>query len=329
MAQTAQQFQQAAQRQNPAVFDYEREVTQAWRDFPEVKDKVLFFEPNAGGRLIYPAPAAEREAIQQQINPKSIQWEIESARKMYGDNSICQPRGHRRLIFLYTVKHPHDVTDKTAPVAQETTFIFDHELAHAIIPNASYRDGEKNRAESIADAYAVIRHFQRYGADSPAIDAIVANRAFDFVFREPRYGHSHFTSPVTEKILACRYDIDWDSLTPQQTGDLARKFVFEHEMEAEALSVLHKEFNAFHYKAKDIENGDRIPVLTLAEKVLVTDCSNVFKYGSAALKLCIDQQAADGVLAGAYWDNVRRKLAKKQQTFIQPQPVPAQKTFKP
>jgi hypothetical protein len=155
----------------------------------------------------------------------------------------------------------------------------------------------------------------------------VANRAFDFVFREPVYGHSHFTSPVTEKILAMRYAVDWDSLTPAETTKMARELVLKHEMDAEALSVLHKDFAELNNKAKDIRKGDTLPIRQLAKKVLSTHSPDVFKYGAAALKLCIDQQAVNGLTARVRRIKLQMRLAKRQRHFMQAQPQVMKKIF--
>jgi hypothetical protein len=70
--------------------------------------------------------------------------------------------------------------------------------------------------------------------------------------------------------------------------------------------------------AQAIEKGDATPIRALAETVLTTTSPGVFKYGSAALQLCIDQQTAGLVLTGEYWINVRLRLAGQQKISAQP-----------
>ncbi len=317
-----EEFNQTASRQDPAVFDFEREVAQAWRDFPEAKGKILFFDASAGVKLVHPAEAVEKKEAECLIKSlDNVQSRVKRHASWHGRNSFCQPYADgSRFLFLYMEKHAHDVVDRAAPLAQETTFIFDHELAHAVVPDGL--GAGLNRQECIGDAYAVIRHLQRYGADSPTIDAIVANRSFDMIFRKFGYGRDHFTSPVTEAILAQRYDIDWNSLTPAETAQKAREFVLENEMDAETLYALEKNFFKLHDKAKAIEEGKTAPIRALAKKVLATDSPDVFKYGAAALELTIGQQTAAGLLKGKYWDNVRRELAKKHKKFAPPRSRP-------
>ncbi len=296
------------------VFDFDAEVARVWRDFPQVKNKVIFFDACHDARLVYPETGAEREVIEKFVKSFDAKHIMKSAFDRWGEkNSFCQPLGAgMRLLYILMEKHPYDKISPRAPQAQETAFVFDHELGHAIIPGA---DVPTNRSECFADAYATIRHLQRFGADSPTIGHVVNNRSFDLVFREDWYGRSHFTSAVTEKILARRHKIDWNKLSPQRTADLARKFALEYEMASDALTMLEKDFQPLHKKAESIAKGDTTPLKELAEKVLSTESSDVFKYGANALALYVDQRTADTVLQGTYWNKVRKKLVKRSKAF--------------
>jgi hypothetical protein len=314
MADTVITFNHAAQRQDPTVFDYAREVEQVWRDFPETKEKVFFLDI-CKNELVYPGEEKRRKKILEWINNRS---DIQSTIKEFHEvkkSSCYMPYGGNDFgfVLLYTKKHMHSLFTNTEFVAQEVLRVFDHELGHAIVPNGT---GTKNLGECIADAYSVIRHFQRYGADSAVIDDLVQNRAFQFIFREDRW--THFTSPVTEQILARRYDIDWDNLTPQETTKLARRFALEYKMNSVALQMLDHNFGELHGKIEDIKRGNIASLQALAKKALSTDSSYIFKYGAMALKFALDCRLKEtyGItLTGEYWDNVRQQLAEKQKIF--------------
>lgn len=64
-ASTATAFQQVAQKQDPAVFDYEREVVEVWHDFPDTKGKVFFVDLCAQRKLVYPDTPEKREVIRE------------------------------------------------------------------------------------------------------------------------------------------------------------------------------------------------------------------------------------------------------------------------
>jgi hypothetical protein len=306
MADPVKTFNQAAEKQDPAIFDYAREVEQVWRDFPETKNTVFFLDISKD-ELVYPGEQERKEKLIEWINNRS---DLQSGIKEYNGvkGSCYQPYKGFGFVLLYTKENRYTFTDR----AQEILRIFDHELGHAIIPNAHYKDG-KNKAECIADAYSVIRHLQRFGADSTFIDRLVQNRAFHFVFRKGR--STHFTSPVTEQILARRHDIAWDHLTPQETTKLARRFALEYAMHPFLLDSIDASFKEFQGKIDDIQKGDASSLQKLAKEVLSTNGPNFFKYGAMALKFCLDGQIPSLNLTGEYWDNMRRQLAEKQKTF--------------
>ncbi|MCE9508225.1 MAG: hypothetical protein K8R48_07960 [Alphaproteobacteria bacterium] len=303
-------FNQAAQQQASRRFDYAREVRQVWRDFPETRDKLFFLDLCAAEMLVYPDLPKRKKAVRKWMNDnKNLQSAAENFRTVEKSSCYMSWMG---TVLLYTQKHKYSFLDKAAPKAQETMFVFDHELGHALIPNALYNDG-RNKAECIADAYGVIRHLQRYGADSAVIDVLVQQRALQFIFRRDRA--SHLTSPVTEQILARRHEIAWDSLTPAETQQLAWRFAMEYAVQPILLDSIDKDFKKFQGKLDNIEKGDVAPLQELAAKVLTTSSPDVFKYGAMALKFCLDGQLANVVLSGEYWDNLRQQLAEKQKIF--------------
>jgi hypothetical protein len=308
MKKTTPAFKQAARKQDPSVFDYAREVEQVWRDFPETEK--MYFLDICKRELVYPGESAKKKTMLQLLdNKKDLLSDMKQMDQV--ENSSCYVPCHKAML-LYTQQHKYPFLDRRASQAMETMFVFDHEMGHAVIPNAGYFDG-KNKAECIADAYAVIRHLQRYGAGSAAIDMLVQQRAFQFIFRRGRA--SHLTSPVVEQILARRHEIAWDSLTPAETTKLAWRFAMEYAMHPTLLDVIDRDLRKFQGRIGDIQGGATASLQELAEKVLSTDVSAVFKYGAEALKLCFDRQMTGVILAGEYWDNVRQQLAEKQKTL--------------
>ena len=103
---------------------------------------------------------------------------------------------------------------------EQLLYAMDHELGHWGIDNGSYAsrgDGSGNDyatmiGESVADAYALIRHYQRFGTGETS-DKYVdpAKRAYDMIL-----GGSlgHFTSFVLEEIAQQKDRIDFASLSP-------------------------------------------------------------------------------------------------------------------
>ncbi len=106
----------------------------------------------------------------------------------------------------------------------------DHELGHCVLDGAHNATGKLDSgiyAESIADAFALIRHYQRFGVNSGYHDKYTSPfiRAHNMIFSSDDY---HFTAFVLDEIVKRRHEIDFDKLTLKQTADLARLFTAEY-----------------------------------------------------------------------------------------------------
>ncbi len=306
-------FNDAAQKQ---VFDYAAAVAQAWRDFPDSKDKVIFLDlcKPVGQMLVYPAEGG-REEMRKKVDghgflPRLIEEYVAK------QGFCCMPGTHgERYLLIYTQQQQGlDLLGKTATPAQELAFAFDHELGHAVIPDGASYGSNDYIPECIADAYAVIRHFQRFGADSNALDALAAARAYYMIFKKERW--DHFTSPVIAELLERRYEIDWNALSPQETAQLAHDFAFKYAMERHTLLDLQDSFDRYQGHNDDIKAGDDKYLRTLAEKVLSLDFSNMTKAGVAALKFCLEGNIHGASFEDDYWQQVKTIVAGKHKALF-------------
>jgi len=206
---------------------------------------------------------------------------------------------------------------KNVPEATEKDifFLLDHELAHIVIKdpslegeNTQYKDTIK---EAIADAYAVIRHYQRYGTQSthrnPIIDSWARAEALTL-----NKDTEHFSSFMIDEIEKRKNIIDFARLTPQQTAELAKRFAVEYTPPSSAVNRLFK-------KLKPVQAAyEKSPASTQWLKVLAKvtlDPQNdpyTFKLCSKILKGYLDgRKNIDGKTyktTGKYWDDLRKQL---------------------
>lgn len=120
--------------------------------------------------------------------------------------------------------------------------VLDHELGHLALrdglpsPQEERDPYSKIAAECIADAYALIRHYQRFGANSTYTDKIEGgdNRLIRLTSGHP----DHFTTFVTDEIRRRRHEIDFKALTPADTANLARRFALEFMPPAPVIKTL-------------------------------------------------------------------------------------------
>lgn len=194
--------------------------------------------------------------------------------------------------------------------------ILDHELSHIAIRNAGYDQAKDSLhkqmlGESIADAYALIRHYQRFGTYDAYSDLVSTP-----VYRTLRMlddDAAHFTAFVIEEISKRRHDIDFNSLTAQQTADLAWRFAVKYTPPEPVIAVIKHAFEPYRKAEGRWEDIVRV----LAELTLSPETGYyAFRTGSILLHTFLKAEKTVGGkttrLEGPYWDDVREKLKTRQ-----------------
>lgn len=118
--------------------------------------------------------------------------------------------------------------DKNTPDAQHVFFVLDHELGHVLAEHGGRNAYSRTMHECVADSFAALRHMQRFGTYSPALDSLLLHRAQRLVSLQGARHAEHFTSFTLEKLLDMRGHVDMARLTPQQTRDLATRIALAH-----------------------------------------------------------------------------------------------------
>jgi len=123
---------------------------------------------------------------------------------------------------------------------------FDHECGHAL---ASYmriwatgkhsRDFNTNRDESFADAFALIRHYQRFGTDTGFTEPCIMDRARLLPFLNRDYAYKHLTLAALKAVAAMDHE-KLARMTPHQAAELAADVVQHHSLSPGQLTALGK-----------------------------------------------------------------------------------------
>lgn len=286
------------------TFDFEKEVADIWRAYPESKDTLLFVDVSKH-KLVYPGDAEKalehRERMSEDDNlldaVRRYKEEIKSSAHVHwGDN---------HYILVYTDKVKGNPWNNIFDDDQFNIFVFDHEVAHGLIKGGSKMG---TLSESIGDAYALIRHFQRYGTGTGAAEKLVQRRAAILALGEGHdedYRIKHFTSPVTEAILKQRDKIDWNALDIKQTAELARQFALDNTPSFNSIINLKIAFREAA-TAKNTEKG----LSKLAGILKKTTSAAVLKWGMAALDEAIRNKQG-GWFLKRDWEKVKQRAAKE------------------
>lgn len=127
---------------------------------------------------------------------------------------------------------PRDFND----TAMWQRYALDHELGHAVTslkrdPAQMKISSSANRAECAADAYAMIRHFQRYGADSKFPQLIRDLRNMNAAHRGDV---THWTARAIDVVIGLNNKGQIANLTPKQARDLASRIADKVQLNADA-----------------------------------------------------------------------------------------------
>lgn len=122
------------------------------------------------------------------------------------------------------------------PAAMNNIGVFDHEMGHFIVEGGYAADVQ--RAECAADAYAALRHIQRFGLDTDLLSHAPAMAAEAALF-EPF--PLHYTTAVFQKITRIQKEgkIDIEKLSLPDTAALAGKIAVDYALSDVTLGKIH------------------------------------------------------------------------------------------
>jgi hypothetical protein len=255
-----------------ARFDFEDAVSEAYAQNPGLESSVYFVDI-AQGQVAHPNPETLKEILEfistSDTGKKFIQPQIQECQK--NKTSYCHFGDESSFVYIYTGEDRARFFSPRVSSAHEMTFIFDHEFAHAHIKSG----GSDNRflAENTADAYALIRHIQRFGSDTALAGELIAMRAQDTIFRAN--GILNFSCRAVEYVLTNPDKIDYAQLTPEKTAALAETIALEYTPDAPLLKRLHGAFTPLHGNAS---------AESLAKISLKTKDADVLKWSATVLK---------------------------------------------
>ncbi|MDY0009940.1 MAG: hypothetical protein RBS08_09560 [Bdellovibrionales bacterium] len=293
-------------------FDFEAAVEAAYLQNPGLESSVYFVDIGSG-RVAHPDPAilsdllhfiSDSPAGQQHIQPKIRDCQNHKT-------SYCHFGGESSFVYIYTGDDRPSFFSSRVSEAQEMHFIFDHEFAHAHIPSGA--SDNRFLAENTADAYALIRHIQRFGNKTPLTDEIVGFRARDTVFRAN--GIFNFSCPAMEHILDMRKTVDFAALTPAQTSGLAEQIALEYTPDGDMLKRLYTSFSPLQ-KNSTLQELEQLAVTTKDAEVL--------KWSATVLKAVLKNKIAapEGTTAEGFGKDMNKRLAAitRRQHRMTPQP---------
>lgn len=215
------------------AFDFKKAAEQALREFPAETKGYLFIDGDQGGSIV-----AGNLPPQTWVDPHMVAERTHAFANLPGQTApellaFVQWLPRLDLGTMYYRRSTPERTPfhKSAEQASADAAIFDHELAHIVIAAAQsspktdtkeLAQTQPNLVETIADAFANIRHYQRYGMDSERLYGSSTPNAIAFLGQADNWEHTTFWA--VDRIRLDAKTADFTSLTPAQTAALAEDY---------------------------------------------------------------------------------------------------------
>ncbi len=227
-----------------AVESIAADIDALQKEFPQAKTK--FAKSLALGTFEGKLPCS--------VNISESSFNGKKDTKIFG--RIVIPAGEQftarvmKSIFAANDPFPNSEFPVMAPQHNNTEmwqrYVLDHELGHALTMVSIDKQSQKetsfgNKAECEADAYAMIRHFQRYGADSDFPAYVRDLRNMNAVHKGDI---THWTSRAIERVIVLNQQGALAHLTPEQSRDLAVEIAGQTALSADAAHNMQEAFAA-------------------------------------------------------------------------------------
>ncbi|MFN7113761.1 MAG: hypothetical protein ACK4PK_05310 [Alphaproteobacteria bacterium] len=306
-------------------FDYAAATADICRDFPEIAADVYFFDTARKVHVPSHPVTTRRLKVIAQSQENFLPQLTQFMEKLHGDKSSCVLAGQQNDHFIFLYDGPQDggLLPHT-PHTQRMHFILNHEIGH-IVTATGLPDRAKSATlhEATADVFASLRHIQRFGRQTGAIEDLLLQRAQRLVSLHGARHPEHFSSFALEKLLEKLPALDAEYLTPQQTAALASRIATEHTPNDRIVNKLSRAFIPFKDMLAAGAGGDSA-YRVLTAIVLGSTDRDIFKWGAPVLRGYIDGRLGDMRVgkdyvrvssipfAGTYWDTVRQQITEKE-----------------
>ena len=165
----------------------------------------------------------------------------------------------------------------------QLVFDLDHEIGHHVLKNGdgSIPGVPQQLAESVADAYAMLRHIQSFGKDTHFARDYAAAGAMRAVLCADT---DHYTSDAVERVIRMSKETDISGLSLRETAVLAEQIADECCLDKRTLGKIRKAFRPVQevYKPADID-FERICRATISVMREHRNDPDIFEAGKRAL----------------------------------------------
>ncbi|MEZ0262529.1 MAG: hypothetical protein ACAH80_16110 [Alphaproteobacteria bacterium] len=196
--------------------------------------------------------------------------------------------------------------------------VIDHELGHILIPGGmdSTTPDASIKSENKADLFSALRKARRDGEDDIAGTRLLAfTRARALILSGNEETQEHFTTFSLMKLAEMMRTTPMHKLQPQMAVGMAEMLGDQYSPSAERVKALAEAFTPC--RGMDPRLGAEGVARNIASVTTAPDASDdVFKLGSFVMSFYLNGQirvhGKPLKLEGAFWDDVREKIAARE-----------------
>jgi hypothetical protein len=300
-------------------FDFNKAARDIVCDHPELKRNTVFVDLDTNNR-IGPRLARIRAALSG-VFRRMIKDKRQKAEKLPRGSAHAMGDGSGVNMLAMTLDRPFGLL-RGAGLSDEMDklFAFHHEIGHLIVPagHAGKLDnyfgklfGISNSGREVAaDAYAAIRHLQKYGANSAPLEFAPLYRARDTINNADDCAASYVTSFALDAVLRDRHKLLAANLTPAQVVEKVNEYHLRYTPTRAQVDALQKDFAPLQNRMQTISRANTAPLLKLAEIALDPATSpQGFYMANRMLSVYLGK-----ILTGPVWVDIARQLHEKEKT---------------
>jgi hypothetical protein len=216
----------------------------AYEAFPRELERLVVLLVPSSDTPVYVSP---KIADQLTGSTEAIKAAVEE-RTCYLENNSAAGVANRKykpgetFVSMITLNGEDLIGNYTQKFTEEMYVIFnlDHEIGHLILRNGSRAlDASPQCAESACDAYAMLRHIQRFGKDTDHAGYRGEQNAAVLIYTaDPE----HYTTDAIEKAILISEERDISALSLQETAALAEEIANDCRLDGRTLDKIRKAF---------------------------------------------------------------------------------------
>ncbi len=213
--------------------------------FPAILKSLVI---SLGAETVYVSPEV---AAQLSANVQGVKAMLAKRNKWMHDNNAVAAAGIGvfapglgvRYVSFDLDKVPSNYVSRKLPSRLNFITLLDHEIGHLVVEKASTTVPglPVHVMECAADAYASLRHFQRFGGHTDFAEHAPGSMALEATLYHSKH---HYTSATIEAVIALyrQSPAKIKSLSLKETAELAGELAFAHALKPQVLNKVETAF---------------------------------------------------------------------------------------